>query len=228
VYATGQKGTPVRLLVRAPNGGVSAALQVSPADKEGCPQFGVSVAARAGRVLVSYVRAVGGYCSVVSGTNSRSTVHLIGGTPSHLVSIASGLPKTANCGDTGLSTDGELFRLVAGCNVVVGQPQGNLYYKREFLDVVGPKSRFAVPRHTAPGRVRLAWSAHDPPPGSGVGSYQLEVRSSGSPWRLVAGATQAHSVVYPTRKGIKYTFRLRARDRVNNWGRWVEIRARGT
>jgi hypothetical protein len=102
---------------------------------------------------------------------------------------------------------------------------GNLYYKKEFLDVVGPKSRLTVSRGA--GRVLLQWTARDPTPGSGVAYAQIEVRSGTSRWAVVANATRSHSLTYTVQRGRSYAFRLRARDRVNNWGPWVAAGVRG-
>jgi hypothetical protein len=226
-YSTGQKSGVVRLLVRAANGSVSHPVQASVPDKEGCPQFGVSVSARAGRVLVAYVRAYSGYCTVISTTNNYHRLYLMAGTATHVRSISTGLPKDASCGDTALSTDGEIFRLVANCGLGLGKQSGILYYKKEFLDVVGPKVSLRLSRPQSAGKARLQWSAYDPTPGSGIGYYQLQVRTGTAVWRLVARSTRARSIAYPTQRGHTYTFRLRARDRVNNWGKWASIGVRG-
>lgn len=228
VYSTGQKSGVVRLLVRAANGAVSPPVQASVPDNEGCPQFGVSVAARAGRVLVAYVRAYAGYCTVISTSNNYNRAYLMAGTATRLTSIATGLPKDASCGDTALSTDGDIFRLTVNCGIGTGKLSGILFYKKEFLDVVGPKASLRVSRPISAGKVRLQWSAYDPTPGSGIGYYQLEVRGGTAAWKMVARSTRARSITYLTQRGHKYTFRLRARDRVNNWGKWVSIGVRGS
>lgn len=225
-YTTGSKGSAVRLLVRAPGGAITGPTQVSSPDKAGCPQFGLSVVARAGRVLVGYIRAFSGYCTIIETTNDYNTAHLVTGTPARLVAISPGLPRTASCGDTALSSDGDLFRLVADCELGAQKEYGRLYYKKEFLDVVGPKSHLAAPRRLTAGRVLLHWTARDPTPGSGIGYFQLRVRTGTGPWRLVARATRARSLTYPVLARHTYTFRLRARDRVNNWGPWVSAGVR--
>ena len=226
-YSTGQKSGVVRLLVRAANGAVSQPIQASAPDRAGCPQFGVSVAARAGRVLVAYVRAYAGFCTVISTVNNYNRLYLMAGTATRLTSIATGLPKDASCGDTALSTDGDIFRLTANCGLGLGKQSGILFYKKEFLDVVGPKASLRVSGPRSAGSVHLQWSAYDPTPGSGIGYYQLEVRSGSVVWRVVARSTRARTGTYPTQRGHKYTFRLRARDRVNNWGKWVSLGVSG-
>ncbi|HEX6509201.1 MAG TPA: hypothetical protein VF221_16355 [Chloroflexota bacterium] len=226
-YTTGQKGTTVELLVRSAAGTLSGPSQVSPADKAGCPEFGVAVVARAGRILVSYIRTAGGYCTVIGTTNNYNTLHLMTGTPGHLVSINPGLPHAASCGDSTLSSDGDLFRLTANCGTGLMALSGNLYYKKEFLDVVGPNAKLAVSRRAGAGKALLQWTARDPTPGSGVAYFQVEVRSGSGRWQVAAGATRGHSLTYSVQRNHSYTFRLRARDRVNNWGRWVTVAFRG-
>lgn len=221
LYTTGQKSATVQMLVRGADGRVSGPVRASRPDKEGCPQYGIAVAARAGRVLVTYIRAYSGNCATISPTNDFNTFEIMQGTASHLSPVSPGLPRTASCGDSALSTDGDLFRLAAACGLGLGQQYGKLYFKKEFLDVVGPKARLRIVGRTGTGRVTLRWSAHDPTPGSGVASYQLQVRRGTGAWGLVASATHARTAVYQTQRGAHYTFRLRARDRVNNWGKWV-------
>jgi hypothetical protein len=64
--------------------------------------------------------------------------------------------------------------------------------------------------------------AQDPTPGSGVAYAQVQVRVNGGAWQNVVAATQSHFVVYNgAQAGKTYTFRVRSRDKVNNWGAWV-------
>jgi hypothetical protein len=105
---------------------------------------------------------------------------------------------------------------------------GDLYYMPEFLDVVGPTiTQFVVPATATPPSVLLRWSAQDPTPGSGVADYELQVSDNGGPEQTVVAATRSSFLAYTHLvAGRRYTFRLRAQDRVNNWGGWVSASTR--
>ncbi|HZS94986.1 MAG TPA: hypothetical protein VFA78_09330 [Chloroflexota bacterium] len=218
----GSNGDDIRLLSRS-GGTWSGPVAVSPADPEGCHKFAVSVIARAGRVGVSYIRSFGGACHVVGTTNDFNTPQLRTGTPSHLTPITLDLPKNASCGDTSLSSDGDLFRVALSCGLGSQQLAGKLFYKREFLDVVGPKSHLLA-RKTRSG-IQLTWRAQDPTPGAGVAGFQLQVRASGGQWRALPAPAHSRSLLYHASSGRHFVFRVRARDRVNNWGPWITAAA---
>lgn len=177
-------------------------------------------------MLVSYIRTAGGYCSVIGTTNNHNTLHLRAGTPGHLVSIKPGLPRTASCGDSALSSDGDLFRLTVNCGPGLMALGGTLYYKKEYLDVVGPHARLTVSRGADASHIVLRWTARDPTPGSGVAYAHIEVKSGATGWRVLAGSTRTHSITYAVQRHRSYKFRLRVRDRVNNWGPWIAAGAR--
>lgn len=199
----------------------STPARVSPPDPSGCTKWGLAVIGRAGRVAVSYVRGSDGYCHVVGTENPLNTPHLLVGTPGVLQPIALTRLPALSCGDTTLSSDGDLFRVGFTCGTDIQQLSGNLYYAPEFFDVVGPTTRLSVPATAAAPSVRLTWSAQDPTPGSGVAYYSVQVSDAGGPWTSVVAATRSTSLTYATAQaGHHYTFRVRARDKVNNWGPW--------
>lgn len=103
----------------------------------------------------------------------------------------------------------------------------DLFYLPEFLDVVGPMMLSLTVLETSTGVThgpRLAWSAQDPTPGSGVAYYAVQVRDNNGPWQIVVPATRSVGLEYTrVQVGHRYTFRVRARDRVNNWGAWAII-----
>jgi hypothetical protein len=51
----------------------------------------------------------------------------------------------------------------------------------------------------------------------------VQVRDGGGPWQdLTPQGTRSTFLVYAhLQSGHRYTFRVRARDGVNNWGAWV-------
>lgn len=210
----------VLLMTRPVGGSWSVAGQVSPADPADCPKFGLSIVANAGRVGISYVRAHTGYCHGSSGI-SGNVPFLFTGILGHLASVGSLESAGANCFATSLTNEGNLFRFVTTCDGAANIGKGRLSYKAEFLDSVGPVASLHAPAHAA-SSIRLHWSAKDPQPGSGVASYELQVRVDGSAWKTLLGSSPATKLTYKgAHHGHRYGFRLRAKDRVGNWGAWV-------
>lgn len=154
--------------------------------------------------------------------STTSTPYLFVGTPAHLAAVKADVGKV--CGDTALSNDGDLLRLVTSCGGISANGDGNLFYQREFLDTIGPKAHLSA--RASGSAVHLKWGAKDPTPGSGVAYYELQVRSGRARWHTVLARTHTTSLIYRHTHGAqRYTFRLRARDRVDNWGAWVSARA---
>ena len=212
----------VFLMSRAEGGSWSAPTRVSPNDPQDCPKFGLSIVANAGRVGVSYVRGSQGYCHASGGT-SGNVPYVFTGSPGQLVSVSSLEGKTPDCFATSLSNEGSLFQFVAACDQPSTLSKGQLYYKAEFLDTVGPIARLQTPTR-ATSHIQLHWSASDPRPGSGVASYQLRVRVDGGAWKTLLESTSARTFTYHQKQGgHHYTFRVRAKDRVDNWGGWASV-----
>jgi hypothetical protein len=211
----------VVLLVSRPAGGSwSAPTQVSPADPSQCPKFGLSIVANGGRVGVSYIRAHTGYCHASGGTDG-DVPFLFTGAPGQMVSVGALEGTNPDCFATFLAHEGNLFRFVTTCDAAANLGNGQLSYKAEFLDTVGPMARLHAPAH-ATSAIQLHWTAQDPQPGSGVASYDLQVRIDGGAWKTLLGSSAATKLTYRgTQRGHRYAFRLRAKDRVDNWGAWV-------
>jgi len=221
VRQSGTSTYDVLLVTHQAGGSWSSPAPVSPQDSYGCPKFGVSVVANGGRVGVSYVRAHTGYCASSSGVSGNAPF-LYTGAPGQMALAGSLAGATQDCFSTSLANEGNLFRFVATCDHPTSVNQGQLYYKAEFLDTVGPVAQIvALSRAKAPA-IGLYWSARDPQPGSGVDYYQLQVRDRVVAWHTLQASTHAKQLIYrQARPGHRYTFRLRARDRTDNWGAWV-------
>lgn len=204
--------------------GGSWTLQRVTQDANNCVKAQVALVARAGRLGLAFIDFGGASCAGSSGP-TYALPQVWTGTPGHWTAGAVAVPSRNNCSSPALSSDGDIFRLL----VVCGGPGGNanlhadLYYMPEFLDVVGPTvTRFVVPATAMPPSAMLRWGAQDLTPGSGVAYYELQVSDNGGPEQTVVAATRSRFLLYTHLvSGHRYTFRLRARDRVNNWGAWV-------
>ena len=191
-----------------------------------CHKFGPALVARAGRIGLAYIA---GYSSRAD--CAYDTLRVETGTPGNLTPARTTLAADAECAHPALATDGDIFRLVADCGYAPGKTNTFLYNQEEFLDVVGPTmTSLRVPATTTAPSVHLSWSAQDPTPGSGVAYYEAQVKEDGGAWQdVVPGGTRSKSLDYTqVRASHTYTFRVRARDRVNNWGGWVSASARAT
>ena len=192
-------------------------------DPLNCEKADVAVAARPSRIALAY-RWFHGNCAKPepSSAPQEQYIHVLTGLPGHFQEVVPLKPPVpSNCLRPLLSTDGDLFRVVQMCgnNGAKGE---NLFYTPEFLDVVGPTMHIAKISTAGPGAIRVAWSAQDPTPGSGVAYFQVQARVGGGAWQNVVAATQSLFIVYNgAQAGKTYTFRVRARDKVNNWGAWV-------
>jgi hypothetical protein len=90
-------------------------------------------------------------------------------------------------------------------------------------DTAAPVTRLRAPRYSTDGspttRFRVSWSGSDGKGGSGVDSYQLQVRRTGSSsWRTRSFPANRHTTVLRGSQGAAYEMRLRATDRVRNTG----------
>lgn len=206
-----------------PKGG-SWTLQRVTQDPNNCVKAQVALVARAGRLGLAFITFGGAACAGSSGP-TYALPQVWTGTPGHWSVGALEVPAGNNCTSPALSSDGDIFRLLVVCGGAGGNanPHADLYYTPEFLDVVGPTiTQFVVPATATPPSVTLRWSAQDPTPGSGVAYYELQVSDNGGPEQTVVAATRSRFLIYThLAAGHRYTFRLRARDRVNNWGGWV-------
>ena len=210
----------VLLTSHAAGGTWSAPSRVSPQDPQDCPKFGVSIVANQGRVGISYARGSLGYCHA-SGGKDGNVPFVFTGSPGHMSPVGSLEGTSPNCFATSLAKEGNLFRFVAACDQPSSLSRGQLYYKAEFLDVVGPVAQLHASRSVSTS-ILLRWTAHDPTPGSGVATFELQVRTGGGAWTTLLKSTTTRTLAYhAAQRGGRYTFRLRARDRAANWGAWV-------
>jgi hypothetical protein len=191
-----------------------------------CQKFDVALAARPDRVALAY--RFGVWCAKPGGPHEEY-IHVLTGLPGHFQEVVPFKPPIpSGCLRPVLATDGNVFRVLQVCHNV-GAKGGNLFYTPEFDDVVGPTTHITGISAAGSGAIRVAWSAQDPTPGSGVAYAQVEVRVDGGAWQTVVAATQASFIVYThAQPGKTYTFRVRARDKVNNWGAWVTATIQAT
>jgi hypothetical protein len=210
----------VLLMSHAAGGSWSASSRVSPADPQDCPKFGVSIVANQGRVGISYARGSLGYCHA-SGGKDGNVPFVVTGSPGHMFAVGSLEGKSPNCFATSLAKEGNLFRFVAACDHPTSLSKGQLYYKAELLDLVGPVAQLHASR-AASTSILLRWTGHDPAPGSGVAAFELQSRTGGGAWKTLLKSTTSQTLAYhATQRSARFTFRLRARDRAANWGAWV-------
>ena len=187
-------------------------------DPFNCEKFDVAISALPGRLALAY--RWGGFCAKPSGLPHES-IHVLTGLPSGLADTVLKPATPTNCLRPVLSTDGNVFRLLQVCYNTTG-PGQNLFYTPEFYDVVGPTATITKVTNIGPGTLEVYWTAQDPTPGSGVAYSQVQVRVSGGAWQSVVAATPATQVLYEqAQPGDTYVFRVRSRDKVNNWGAWV-------
>ena len=229
---TGADGTypnnynDIFLTSHASGRGWSVPLNVTRGADVHCQKYAPALVARAGRIGLAYIE---GYSSRAD--CAYDTLRMETGTPGSLTPARTTLAANAECDHPGLAADGDIFRLVADCGHAPSKVNTALYYQEEFLDVVGPTmTSLHVPATTTASSVHLSWSAQDPTPGSGVAYYEARVKEDGSAWQdVVPGGTRSKSLDYTkARAGHTYTFQVRARDRVNNWGGWVSASTRAS
>ena len=85
------------------------------------------------------------------------------------------------------------------------------------VDLIPPSSTVRVepdpPTHTW---FTLYWTGQDVEPGSGVGSYDVDVSMDGLAWKPWLQRAEPHMGLYLGEAGARYYFRVRARDRAGN------------
>lgn len=220
----------IYLATHAPGAGGAFAVGQVTQDPDNCAKYAPALVARAGRLGLAYLFGNKYNSECASDDHSPAAkmgAHMLTGTPGHWVEAPLGLVGTLNvCETPALSSDSDLFRLTAGCHR--GEGSDDYYYKAEFLDVVGPTTRLRAPATATAPSIALSWSARNPTPGSGVSSYDLQVKRDNGAWQdLTPAGTRSTSYVYTHATGGRsYTFRLRARDGVNNWGDWMSATTR--
>jgi hypothetical protein len=191
-------------------------------DPLNCQKFDVGLAALPDRIAIAY--RWGGSCAKPEPPSGphEEYIHVLTGLPGQFQETVLFKPKIpSNCLRSVVSTDGNVFRVLQTC-YNVGTSGVNLFYTPEFDDVVGPVTQITSISAAGPGAIRVAWSAQDPTPGSGVAYAQVEVQVNGGAWQYVTKATQSVFIMYThAQAGQTYTFRVRSRDKVNNWGAWV-------
>ena len=216
----GAPGADVLLLTRPAAGTWSVPAHVSPPDAQGCPKWGLAIAARTGRVAVAYIRSFGGYCHVVDVANATNRPN---------VRRRAARPARARRADPACGQ--QLRRHRAGERRRPLPGRADLWLRRAGAER-RPVLHAGVPgcrrAHGAPERRGDDGGDHadverpGSTPGSGVAAYTLQVRKDGGAWQTLLPATRATRFVYsPVQAGHDYSFRLRARDGANNWGAWV-------
>jgi hypothetical protein len=193
-----------------------------------CDKYSPALVARAGRIGLAYVYGdvyVGSCVSTSGAAASGTGVHVLTGTPGHWLATRPGPGSDTGRAGVAVSSDGDLFRLAYSTPLDnAGAHSTDLYYKPEVLDVVGPTiTRVAAPARASAPAITLGWSAQDPTPGAGVAYYDVQAREDTGAWQdLTPGGTRSTGLIYTrVRAGHRYTFRVRARDKVNNWGAWA-------
>jgi len=89
-------------------------------------------------------------------------------------------------------------------------------------DRTRPTVRWGQTTVRAAGSRRVAtvrWAGSDT--GSGVRNYQLQLRRNGGRWVWVTSATTLGRRHVTVTRGVRYDFRVRARDRAGNVGAWI-------
>ncbi len=90
------------------------------------------------------------------------------------------------------------------------------------VDAVPPATRLtALPEFTDKTRISLAWESKDE--SSGVESYDVQVKENDGAWLDWKGAIGETSEVFAGRDGVKFSFRVRARDKVGNLEPYQEV-----
>ncbi len=85
------------------------------------------------------------------------------------------------------------------------------------------KATSAVGSRTA----RIRWSGTDPrlvTRTAGIASFDVQRRTKGGTWTTIRSRTSATSATAGGTKGVRYEFRVRARDKAGNIGVWSPVR----
>jgi uncharacterized protein YkwD len=81
---------------------------------------------------------------------------------------------------------------------------------------------------TGSGRARLHWSGSDRKLvtlTAGVRSYDVQRRRDGGSWVTIRSRVTDTAASITGRRGVRYQFRVRARDRAGNIGEWSSVRS---
>ncbi|MCK4268515.1 MAG: hypothetical protein KAX16_06755, partial [Actinomycetia bacterium] len=91
------------------------------------------------------------------------------------------------------------------------------------LDTRSPSASVKTPfisvRTARNSRFKVKWSGRDPRVSSGIASYQVQVKAPGTKWRTWR-KTSRQASWFSGYQGRIYVFRVRARDRAGNVGRY--------
>ncbi|MGI8588846.1 MAG: S-layer homology domain-containing protein [Chloroflexia bacterium] len=91
-------------------------------------------------------------------------------------------------------------------------------------DTTSPTARVsALPPYQGSAQFPVSWSGADNPGGSGLASYDIQVRAgANATWTDWQTATTATTAVFQGTNGVTYYFRARARDKAGNVGAYPE------
>ncbi|MBX3031386.1 MAG: hypothetical protein KF809_14660 [Chloroflexi bacterium] len=118
----------------------------------------------------------------------------------------------------------------AGVGVAVAE-SGASYWTVVFIegaDRTKPKATLTKATSAVGSRTaKLRWSGTDPKlvkRTAGVASYDVQRRTGDGAWTTIRSRTTATSATTAGTKGVRYEFRVRARDKAGNIGAWSPVR----
>ena len=122
-----------------------------------------------------------------------------------------------------------------GVGLAVDAATGSKFWTAVYLkgpDRTGALARARTPSISAGStsyrrKVRVAWSGADvrlQVLTSGLYTYQVQRRRDSGSWVTVKASTIRTSLTFDLARHHTYRFRIRARDRAGNWGRWSTTR----
>jgi uncharacterized protein YkwD len=124
-----------------------------------------------------------------------------------------------------------------GVGLAIDPATGTKYWSAVYLkgpDRTGARASARAPSVSAGStwtrrRVRVSWSGADvrlQVLTAGLYTYQLQRRTDAGTWVTVRASTTRTYLGFDLPRHHTYTFRVRARDRVGNWGSWSAVRVR--
>ncbi len=124
-----------------------------------------------------------------------------------------------------------------GVGLAIDPATGTKYWSAVYLkgpDRTGARASARTPSVSAGStwtrrRVRVSWSGADvrlQVLTAGLYTYQLQRRTDAGAWVTVRASTTRTYLGFDLPRHHTYTFRVRARDRVGNWGTWSTVRVR--
>jgi uncharacterized protein YkwD len=124
-----------------------------------------------------------------------------------------------------------------GVGLAIDPATGTKYWSAVYLkgpDRTGARASARAPSVSAGStwtrrRVRVSWSGADvrlQVLTAGLYTYQLQRRTDAGAWVTVRASTTRTYLGFDLPRHHTYTFRVRARDRVGNWGSWSAVRVR--